>query len=152
MNERGFTLLETLIYIALFSVLMTGALITVYELLLSSEYNRMHISIQEEGTFIQRKLNWAFKGATDVSLLNAHTIIITRPDLHSQSPLIIRFDDTTVYFKRGTHDEVVLTGKEFAVTDVVMSISPSLGNIPPQVRISYKVNDVPYVYYHHLTK
>jgi prepilin-type N-terminal cleavage/methylation domain-containing protein len=146
MNTQGFTLLETLIYIALFSVLMTGTLVTVYELLLSSEHNKLALAIQEEGTFLQRKINWALSGATTVTVSNAETLIITRPDLNSESPLVLRFGGGRVYLKRGGEDEAVLIGEAFVLSDVSITTIPAVGLIPTQVRVGYKINGVSFMY------
>ena len=146
MNIRGFTLLETLIYIALFGVLMTGTLVTVYELLLSFEHNSRAIAIQEEGIFLQRKINWALVGATTVSIPNASTLIITRPDLFTQSPLTVRVNGGKAYLKREDSNETVLTGEGFLVTDVHITTISAQSNTPTHVRITYTINDVPFVY------
>lgn len=146
MNKYGFTLLETLIYIALFGVLMTGALVTVYELLRSAEENRFAIAIQEEGIFIQRKLNWALSGATVVTMPNAHSISISRADLGGQSPLVFSFKDETVYLKRGIAEEVKMIGDTFNVTDAAFMVSLPSGNISTKIRALYKINGVPFVY------
>ncbi len=146
MSKHGFTLLETLIYIALFGVLMTGALITVYELLQSFENNRTDIAIQEEGMFIQRKIHWALQGATAVTLSTPYTLVISRPDLNSESPLTIRFFDGKVYFKRTGSDEVVLTGDAFVLSEMHMTVVPTLGNVPTQIHMHYEVNNVPFMF------
>jgi prepilin-type N-terminal cleavage/methylation domain-containing protein len=146
MSKRGFTLLETLIYIALFGVLMTGALVTVYELLQSFEYNRTDISIQEEGMFIQRKIHWALQGATAITLSNPTTLVISRPDLNSESPLTIRFFDGKVYFKRAGSDEVVLTGDVFIISEVQMTVVQAFGNVPTQIHVRYEVNNMPFMF------
>lgn len=146
MNIYGFTLLETLIYIALFGVLMTGTLVTVYELLLSSEHNKIALAIQEEGTFLQRKINWALSGATAVNVPNSETLIITRPDLNSESPLVLRFDEGRVYLEREGGDESILTGEAFVITDVFITTMPAVGLIPTQIHVGYKINGVAFVY------
>jgi Tfp pilus assembly protein PilE len=56
---KGFTLVETIVYIALLGLIMTGALLTSYELILSSQKSSGKTTMQEEGTFVMRKLEWA---------------------------------------------------------------------------------------------
>jgi prepilin-type N-terminal cleavage/methylation domain-containing protein len=146
MNKHGFTLLETLIYIALFGVLMTGALVTVYELLLSFEHNGVAIAVQEEGTFIHRKLNWALSGSTGVTVPNTHTISINRPDLGTESPLVFSFSDEKVYLTRGSGVETILSGLEFNITDVAITTVPPSGTISTKVRVLYNINSIPFMY------
>jgi Tfp pilus assembly protein PilE len=61
---RGFTLLEAVIYIALLSLLMGGAVVTSYDLVESSQHSSGTTVVQEEGSFVSRKLTWALAGLT----------------------------------------------------------------------------------------
>ena len=146
MKTKAFTLFETLIYMALFGVLMSSALIAVYDLQRSAEYNRTGIAIQEEGTFINRKLNWMLMGATAVVISNPYTIAITRNDLGSQSPLHFSIHDNRAYLRRSGNIEVPLTGDEFLVTNMSIQVVPPEAQLPTRIRITYAVNQVPFVY------
>ena len=66
-NHKGFTLIETIIYIALFALLMGMALISAYYLIDSSKNLGTKTNIQEEGDFIIRKLNWALTGVEKIT-------------------------------------------------------------------------------------
>ncbi len=61
---KGFTLIETVIYIALLGMLMTGTLMTAYDLFESSQKSSGKATVQEEGSFVQRKMTWALTGMT----------------------------------------------------------------------------------------
>jgi prepilin-type N-terminal cleavage/methylation domain-containing protein len=56
--KKGFTLIEVIIYIALFSILMGGAFITAYQLIDSSRKLSVKNTTQDEGNFVMRKLSW----------------------------------------------------------------------------------------------
>jgi len=62
----GFTLIETLLYIALFTIVVGGGIVTIFGLLQSSEQTQQRIAIETEGTFFMKKLDWAMSGATIV--------------------------------------------------------------------------------------
>lgn len=62
--NKGFTLLEVIIYIALFSFLMGTAFIAVYQLIENSDRLSVKNITQEEGNFVLRKINWALTGAS----------------------------------------------------------------------------------------
>ena len=66
---KGFTLLEVLIYIALFSLLMTGAMTTTCNVLEGVARAQTHSMMQEEGGFVLAKIAWV--------LANAH--VVTEP-------------------------------------------------------------------------
>ena len=58
-SDAGFTLIETLVYLALFSFLMTGIIVVVYSIFESSDRNQTKIMVQEEGNFLVAKISWA---------------------------------------------------------------------------------------------
>ena len=135
MKQSGFTLLETIIYCALFSVLMTSAIVTVYALTESNEKTEKRINTITEATFINEKLAWAFSNATAVEIIDAQTLRITRPDLLSQSPLLVEFKNDTLYLSRGSSGAQVLIAPYFTVVlqsifleDQVLTIKYNLEN------------------------
>src|SRR3989338_6879023 len=58
-RTRGFTLLETVIYIALLTLIMGGTLAATYELLSGQSRASGHNTTQEEGGFVLGKFAWA---------------------------------------------------------------------------------------------
>ncbi len=68
MNQRGFTLIETLVYLGLFALLLGGAVVAAYNVVESSGRNLTQAMVQEEGGFLAAKINWAISGATGVNL------------------------------------------------------------------------------------
>jgi prepilin-type N-terminal cleavage/methylation domain-containing protein len=67
MNKRGFTLIETMVYLALFAILMTGIISSVYILFESGDRNETKAMLQEEKQYLLGKVNYAFSGAKTVS-------------------------------------------------------------------------------------
>ena len=144
--KRGFTILETIMYIALFSLLMTGILVTVYELLAGGAQNRESVAIQEEGTFINRKIGWALSGATAISVPDSKTLVLTRPDLGGQSPLTITESAGQMFISRGSVAPTPLTTAEFTVENGHISLIPASGGGPAGVSVHYTIEGVPFAY------
>ena len=65
-SDKGFTLLEALIYIALFTLIIGGAMVTVFQIIQGTAANYNHIILQEEANFLLRKINWALSGETTI--------------------------------------------------------------------------------------
>ena len=63
-HRKGFTIIEIIIYIALFSLLLGTAFVAVYELIEGSDKLSAKNTTLEEGSFVMRKLNWALTGAS----------------------------------------------------------------------------------------
>lgn len=150
-KDKGFTLMETLIYIALFGILMSGAVIGVYNLIVNNDHNILENRIQEEGTFINRKINWALTGATAISVDGGGTIItITRPLLGLQSPLRITNTGGVIYISRGTGISVALTSDRFNAHDLFFVYTAGVNGRPPSVYISFFINDKQFTFRNYL--
>lgn len=67
-KDSGYTLIEVLIYLGLFTIIMTGLLISTLNLL--EGYGRLQtkVMVQEEGNFLLAKINALFTGAASVSV------------------------------------------------------------------------------------
>ncbi len=67
-KQRGNTLIEALIYLALFSILMGGAVVVAYNLIESAGRNQTKLMVQEEGDFLTAKIEWALTGIRAINL------------------------------------------------------------------------------------
>lgn len=65
---RGFTLIETLVYIALLAFLLTAGVLTSYTLATNSDKINTSTSTHDEGNFVLRKIDWALSDAESISL------------------------------------------------------------------------------------
>jgi prepilin-type N-terminal cleavage/methylation domain-containing protein len=78
-DQQGFTLIEMVIYIALFSLIMSGAIVSIYGILGSSSRNATKAMIQEEGSFLLGKVDWILTNAQDASV-SADGLTLTTTD------------------------------------------------------------------------
>jgi type II secretory pathway pseudopilin PulG len=65
---RGFTLIETLLYIALFALVMGGFMVATYQVIASTTRTQEKVQVQEEGDFLLHKIDWALTGASVIEL------------------------------------------------------------------------------------
>lgn len=81
---RGFSLLETLVYLALFAILIGGFVVSAYSLFESNNRNAAKAMLEQEKIFVVGKLNWALSGAetvsTPVSGSSGSTLSLTKYD------------------------------------------------------------------------
>ena len=102
-KQKGFTLIETLIYIALFSIILTGILLTAYQIIDGSEKTRQKVILEEEANFLMRKFSWATAGIRSGDIVN--------PSQNREGPVLeivrgengIRFSQNgeVIYVERG---------------------------------------------------
>ena len=67
-TERGVTLIETMVYLALFALIIGGAVLSAYQIFESSGRSRTRSMITEEGNFLSGKMLWALSGARTVDV------------------------------------------------------------------------------------
>src|SRR3989344_9023228 len=65
-NGAGFTLIETLVYLGLFSILIGGALVAAFGIFESNGRNQTKAMVQEEGQFLAAKIDWVLSGVRSV--------------------------------------------------------------------------------------
>jgi Tfp pilus assembly protein PilE len=65
--KPGFTIIETVVYLALFAILMGGAGTAAYSILESEGRNQTKAMMQEEGDFLIAKINWAVSGTSAIT-------------------------------------------------------------------------------------
>lgn len=141
-NKKGFTLIETIIYVAIFSVIISGAIVGAYNLIEGSRRNTNIAQVEEEGTFLIRKINWALTGATNVSVTNGGaTINITRPDLGAQSPLVIKQTGTNMTITRGTDAEVELNNNRFHISGTNFVYTAPVSGRPASISTTFKIEE-----------
>jgi prepilin-type N-terminal cleavage/methylation domain-containing protein len=81
MNQRGFTLIETVIYIALLGLIMGGCLAAVWGITQGMSQVSTRTTNFDEGGFVIRKMHWALMGASAISIAGSgcnQTLTITR--------------------------------------------------------------------------
>ena len=99
--NRGFTLLETLVYLALFTLIIGGLVAASYLLFQSSDRSQTKAMMQEESNFILGKILW--------SLNDAQTI--TTPANNASGPTLIASKyDATSFTVSTTSANVFLNG------------------------------------------
>jgi type II secretory pathway pseudopilin PulG len=138
MKYSGFTLIETILYCALLSVLMTGTIVTVFTLLESSRYTAHQTAIITEMSFIDQKMTWLLKGASTVTVIDSQTLLIQRPDLGTQSPLTLSADNETLLLTQGTEGPLPLTGLPYRITNVDITYVDFL------LTMNYHINGIPF--------
>ena len=100
---RGFTLIETIIYIALLALIMGGAVFTAYNIIQSEGHLSSNAVLQEEGNFVLRKIDWALSGVQSITFPAPGAwgdhLSLTRFD--SATPVNICFTRQTIWMREG---------------------------------------------------
>ena len=122
-HNKGFTLLETLIYIALLGMLLTGVLLTAYPLFTGAERITKNVTAEGEAAFILRKISWALSSATSVSVPNSTTLTIQHASA-GQLKFDLNVDSLEL------NDTFPLNASRAPVTSFSVTNTPASGGTP----------------------
>ncbi|MES2059838.1 MAG: prepilin-type N-terminal cleavage/methylation domain-containing protein [Patescibacteria group bacterium] len=153
-KKRGFTLIELVIYIALFGVLMTGASVATYQLLEGGTRNETAVAIQEEGSFLNRKINWALTGAT-IAIVSPDGSVLTINKIPgadfavADNPLLIYSSAGALMIKRGNAAAVQLNNSTYPVHGFAAQ-STVESNGETGIYIKFDIAGVPFVFKRYL--
>lgn len=115
-NNRGFTLIETIVYIALFGILLAGVFTAAFNIIESGGRNQNKLILKEDGDFILSKINWAISRTGEA-------IIDENGNLET-GDLEFRFDESKkslMLSRNGISGERQLNNGVVLVTKVVFS-------------------------------
>lgn len=160
-NISGFTLIETIIYIALFSIIFTGLFVSTYPILTGAERLTSNIAADSETAFVLAKINYALN-----QTIIDDTGEVTTP-AEGEPPddeLVLSYDgDETFRFGVDTSgtfcstplvcEQLVmskdgvaalpLTSARVRITDFSVTHVAPAGGAPRYLDISFTANDTP---------
>ena len=83
-KQSGFTLLESIIYIGLFSIIFTGIFVSVYPIFSGAERLTKNIATEGESAFILSKINYAI-----ANTVTSSTGVVTTPAAGTASTTLV---------------------------------------------------------------
>jgi len=116
--QKGFTLIETIIYIALLAFIIGAGVSSAYYLIDSSVKGENDVNTIAEAEFLLRKIDWAMTGATsfDVGLMEI---------MKGGAPIRFDLDSNRARIKIGDGPFIYLTSSSTRVIGLeFISISP----------------------------
>jgi type II secretory pathway component PulJ len=136
-HRNGFTLLEALVYLALFSIMMGGCLVAVYAVIESSGRNEAKIQIQEEANFLFGTFNWVLSGANGIGIgTQANTLTVYKFS-SSQNPFVFDISDGVIRLSEGSGLPQGLSSNTIQVVNFHVQDIPASGGLSEGVVISF---------------
>jgi type II secretory pathway pseudopilin PulG len=125
--DSGFTLVEVLVYLGLFTILIGGAVAAAYNVIESSGRNQTMAILQQESTFITGKINWALSGIEGINAPLVGTpssqLLVTKID-PSIGPLDIRPDLNNIndlQISRNNASSQILNSSNVQLTNLIFN-------------------------------
>lgn len=129
MRNDGFTLIEMIVYIGLFSMIIGGAIVSAYNIFESTNRNQTKAMVAEEGIFLIGKINWALTGATAVSIPSSNKLSVTKSGISpSDNPLVFDSSGGEMRLNRGANSPQVLNNTNITISNLVFTHTVSSGD------------------------
>ncbi len=143
-RQKGFTLIETIIYIGLFGVIIGGGLVAAYQIIQATDGAQNHVILQEEANFLLRKIDWAITGATETTDVGRlfSSLGIAKPISGILTQLTFALDDSNLTLKRDSAPAVVLNSSSIAVSGLNFIKIAGLGGKPDSISVSFTLTTV----------
>lgn len=136
-KQKGFTLVETLMYIALFSVVITGIVMSSYPLITGTERLSQRVTAESEAMFVLHKIGSALSSASSLSVSGGNTLTVTPL---SGSPYSFSLNGAFVE-KNGIPLSVSrVTFSNFSVS-AISDPPAGAGNVPHTVTVSFDADE-----------
>lgn len=135
--STGFTLLETLIYLALFAVIIGGVIAAVYNIVEASGRNQTKVQAQEEANFLLGKINWALTGANGVTVVPSPPSLTVNKYNFGANPLVFDLNGAKLRLKEGSGTAADLNSDSIQVVNLVFQDIPAVNGKPEGVEATF---------------
>ena len=141
-TNKGVTLIETLVYLALFAILFGGAVIATYSLIESNGRGQAQVLLEEEGNFIVSKISSALSGAKSVEMpsvgATSSKLSLTKWD-PSLNTVVIQLNSGNVTISKNSGADVVFNNPDVSVSNLNFKQNYNGGTNPKSVNFSFTI-------------
>lgn len=148
--RRGFTLIETVIYIALFAITMMFVIVVFYQMMDSQDRNRGRLEVETEANFLMQKIRWAVNDAQSISVPAAgatSTQLSVVKNGYASNPIAFRLASSSLQISKGGGDYSVLPSQKTRVDSIVFEhlapVNSQKDGLTITLKMSYGLLDNP---------
>ena len=139
-HNRGFSLVETMIYIGLSAIIVTGMLAGTYPLFVGTERSAARMNTDIESAFLTQKVIWALSTGNSVTYPLAGATSTSLTVNHPSGNIIFAPSGTGVTMQLGFGTPQELVSSRVPVTNLVFSHQAASGGIPEAITIAFDAN------------
>ena len=139
----GFTIIEMIIYVALFSIIMGSLVATAFYLSKSAIDTSGKVTTEEEINFVLKKFDWAFTGAESDSIdVGTPNQLSLENESVSPDPIVIRLNGENDIEMEIEGDVHLLTTKNVSVEDLNFSFDSDTRMLSAALTIDGVVSEI----------
>lgn len=139
--KSGITLIETIIYIGLMSLVIYGSIFITYHMIEIGGKNEESVYILNEVVFINKKIEWILRDTTNVTITN-NTLIVTKIEPSEDNPIILKQENNSIVLKRASGIANPLNNDRYKISDLIIDQDTSTH----EILVKYKINNLQYTY------
>ena len=117
----GFSLIETIIYAALISIIIGMVLLVVFQIVESQDRARAKTEVEEETNFLISKIKWALSGIDIINIpasgASGSTLSVNKFNF-SQNPVVIDTASGSLRMAFGTGTQTVLNSGSISIANI----------------------------------
>lgn len=155
MNNHGFTLIETLIYIALFALIMGSGVAASFYIIDSAEKEKTSINAIADAQFFLRKMDWALTGVDAVNFppsgASGFSLSVNKHGF-SSNPVIIDALSGHARVAVGLGSPIELTGDRVTIANLLFQNIPATSPKPAAIKATFTANGADYELTRYLRK
>ena len=129
---KGFTLIELIVYVALFAIFITGAILFSFDVIYGREKSFNQQIVQQNARIALSRITYEVSRAQDIQSLSPTQLILT----NGVSQTTISLEGQTIRFSSGGLGPYDLTSNQVAVTNLLFTDLTSPGNDAKSVSIT----------------
>ena len=138
----GFSLIETIIYAALISIIIGMVLLVVFQIVESQDRSRAKTEVEEETNFLISKIKWVLSGVDAINApasgASGSTLSINKFNF-SQNPVIIDTASGSLRLAIGAATPVILNSGSVSIPNIVFQHIDQTTTTAPAIKTTLSV-------------
>lgn len=143
--SQGTSLIEVILYIGLFSILITGSIISAVAIIESNNRTQTESMMIEEGNFLLFKIGYELKTGGIVTIPSIHSennfLTLTSASSSVLSPITFKVINKNLTIKRGTQSSVILNNSSVEISSSTFLYTSSPKSLQYQFTASARTPD-----------
>lgn len=139
--KSGVTLIETIIYIGLVSLVIYGSLFSTYHMIEIGNINQESAHILNEVMFINKKLEWVLSDTANITITN-NILTVIKIEPSENNPIVLKQENSSIVLKRGSGETNPLNNERYKISDLTINQD----TLNDEIIIKYKINNSQYIY------
>ncbi|MBI4094626.1 MAG: prepilin-type N-terminal cleavage/methylation domain-containing protein [Candidatus Liptonbacteria bacterium] len=138
-KRDAFTLIEVLIYIALFSATLFVFVMVFYQLIDSRDQNQLRVEVEEEANFLMKKIEWGLLGADSINEPapgSTSTVLSVNKFNFPDNPLVFTLAGDDITLSRGAGAPAALNSERITVRKLEFAHVAAFGSRPSAVSVT----------------